>query len=55
MPDSLAGVFAALPGTPMNEDQWALLRQGNTPSGKLPGLDKLGVQPRRWGCSSIAG
>lgn len=49
VPDSLAGVFAALPGTPMNEDQWALLRQGNTPSGKLPGLDKLGVQPRPLG------
>ena len=49
MPDMLSALFAALPGTPMNSDQWTMLRQGNTASGKLPGLDKLGVQPRPLG------
>ena len=46
MPDALSGLFATLPGTPMNADQWILLKQGNTASGKLPGLEKLGIQPR---------
>lgn len=46
VPDALSALFAALPGTPMNADQWTMLRQGNTASGTLPGLDKLGVQPR---------
>ncbi|AKM08009.1 SDR family NAD(P)-dependent oxidoreductase [Pelagerythrobacter marensis] len=49
MPDALSSLFAALPGTPMNTDQWTMLRQGNTASGALPGLDKLGVQPRPLG------
>ena len=49
MPDALSGLFATLPGTPMNADQWILLKQGNTASGKLPGLDKLGIQPRPLG------
>ena len=30
-------------------DQWTMLKQGNTASGKLPGLDKLGIQPRPLG------
>ena len=46
MPDQLSALFAALPGTPMNSDQWTLLKNGNRPSGKLPGLKELGVTPR---------
>lgn len=46
MPDSLSALFAALPGTPMNSDQWIMLRQGNVPGGKLPGLKQLGIAPR---------
>ncbi|MGN6496212.1 MAG: NAD(P)H-binding protein [Tsuneonella sp.] len=46
VPDALSGVFAMLPGTPMNTDQWLLLKQGNAPSGALPGLRQLGITPR---------
>jgi len=46
MPDTVSGIFAALPGTPMGRDQWILLKQGNTPSGKYPGIAKLGIDPR---------
>ncbi|MGN6500051.1 MAG: NAD(P)H-binding protein [Tsuneonella sp.] len=46
VPDALSGLFAMLPGTPMNTDQWLLLKQGNAPSGALPGLKQLGVTPR---------
>lgn len=45
VPDAAAKLFAALPGTPLNSDQWYLLKQGSVPSGKLPGIDKLGVTP----------
>lgn len=46
MPDAISGIFAALPGTPMGRDQWILLKQGNRPSGKYPGIGKLGIAPR---------
>ncbi|MGB3379545.1 SDR family NAD(P)-dependent oxidoreductase [Allopontixanthobacter sediminis] len=46
MPDTVSGIFAALPGTPMGRDQWILLKQGNVPSGKHPGIHKLGIDPR---------
>lgn len=46
MPDTVSGIFAALPGTPMGRDQWILLKQGNVPSGKYPGIHKLGIDPR---------
>ncbi len=46
VPDALSAVFAALPGTPMNSDQWQLLKKGSVPSGKLPGLKALGVTPK---------
>lgn len=46
MPDMVSGIFAALPGTPMGRDQWILLKQGNVPSGKYPGIAKLGIEPR---------
>jgi len=46
VPDALAKLFALLPGTPMTLDQWKLLKQGNVPSGALPGIEALGVRPR---------
>ena len=46
VPDALSALFAMLPGTPMNSDQWLLLKQGNVVSGKLPGLKQLGIVPR---------
>jgi NADH dehydrogenase len=49
VPDALASLFAMLPGTPMNTDQWLMLKQGNVPSGKLPGLKQLGIMPRPLG------
>lgn len=49
VPDGLSRVFAALPGTPMNSDQWSLLKQGNVASGDLPGCEALGIQPRPLG------
>lgn len=49
VPDAVSALFAALPGTPMNTDQWLLLKDGNRPSGDHPGLDKLGIAPRPLG------
>lgn len=49
VPDGISALFAALPGTPMNGDQWALLKAGNVPSGALPGLKELGVTARPLG------
>lgn len=49
MPDAVSGLFAALPGTPMNSDQWALLKQGNVAGGTLPGIAELGVEPKPLG------
>lgn len=46
VPDALSGLFAALPGTPMSSDQWNMLKAGSVASGRLPGIDKLGVTPR---------
>jgi NADH dehydrogenase len=45
VPDALSALFAALPLTPMNSDQWRMLKAGNVASGKLPGLKELGVAP----------
>ncbi len=49
LPDGLAGLIAALPGAPINRDQWKLLQAGNVPSGQLPGLEALGIAPRPLG------
>ena len=49
VPDAVSAFVAMLPGSPMNSDQWLLLKQGNKPSGKLPGLKQLGVTPRPLG------
>ncbi len=46
MPDALSALFAKMPGTPMNTDQWTLLQAGNRPSGRYPGLAELGIAPR---------
>ncbi len=46
VPDALSAIFAALPGTPMNGDQWKLLKAGSVPSGKLPGIKALGIVPK---------
>ena len=46
VPDGLSALFAALPGTPMNTDQWILLKGGNRPSGTLPGIAAFGIAPR---------
>ena len=46
VPDALSAIFAALPGTPMNGDQWKLLKAGSVPSGKLPGIKTLGIAPK---------
>ncbi len=45
VPDTFSGLFAALPGTPMNSDQWRMLKEGSVAGGKLPGLADLGVTP----------
>lgn len=46
MPDSVSGLFASLPGTPMSSDQWGLLKAGNTVSGEHPGFDAFDIAPR---------
>ncbi|MEO7551927.1 MAG: complex I NDUFA9 subunit family protein [Croceibacterium sp.] len=49
VPDPISALFAALPGTPMNSDQWALLKRGSVASDAAPGLAELGVTPRPLG------
>ncbi len=53
LPDALCGAIALatgwLPGAPITHDQWRLLQAGNVASGKLPGLDKLGIAARPLG------
>lgn len=46
MPDGASAAFAALPGTPMNTDQWRMLQAGSVASGDVPGFAALGLQPR---------
>ena len=46
MPDGASAAFAALPGTPMNSDQWNMLKAGSVASGDTPGFAALGIQPR---------
>ena len=43
---AMATVSGFLPGAPINSDQYAMLAQGNVASGDMPGLSRLGVQPR---------
>ncbi len=49
MPDSLSGLFASLPGTPMSKDQWTLLRPGSTVSDGALTFADLGIEPRALG------
>ncbi len=49
VPDVGSAIFAALPLTPINRDQWVMLKEGNCESGDLPGFKKLGVTPRPLG------
>jgi uncharacterized protein YbjT (DUF2867 family) len=49
VPDGASAVFAALPGSPMSRDQWALLKPSNAVSGEHPGYKQLGIEPRPLG------
>ena len=49
VPGRAANSAASGSGTPMTSDQWMLLKHGNVPSGELPGLKALGVNPRPLG------
>ncbi len=49
VPDGLSAAFAALPGTPMSRDQWALLKSGSTVAPGALGFAELGLEPRPLG------
>lgn len=53
LPDALSGLFATLtgwlPGAPLSRQQWLMLQAGNVASGKLPGIEALGVTARPLG------
>jgi len=49
VPDPLSAIFAALPLTPINSDQWVMLKEGNCASGDFPGFTQLGIAPRPLG------
>lgn len=46
MPDPLAKLFAALPLTPINADQLAMLAMGSTASPGTPQLTDMGISPK---------
>lgn len=49
LPDAVSSAFATLtgwlPGAPLSQDQWSLLKAGNVPSGDRPGMKALGISP----------
>ncbi|KPF63093.1 complex I NDUFA9 subunit family protein [Porphyrobacter sp. AAP60] len=49
MPDGLSAAFAAMPGTPMSRDQWALLKPGSTVAPGAQGFAELGIEPKPLG------
>ncbi|PKP93478.1 MAG: complex I NDUFA9 subunit family protein [Alphaproteobacteria bacterium HGW-Alphaproteobacteria-14] len=49
VPDGLSAAFAALPGTPMSRDQWALLKPGSTVAEGSRGFAELGIEPKPLG------
>ncbi|WP_375291878.1 complex I NDUFA9 subunit family protein [Qipengyuania sp.] len=49
VPDELGGLFAKLPGTPMNSDQWGLLKAGNVPASGKGGVKAFGIEPKPLG------
>ena len=46
MPRPVAKLFASLPLTPINSDQLAMLEMGSTATKGVPGIEKLGVDPK---------
>ncbi len=46
VPDSVSTLFAALPGTPMNRDQWGLLKAGNVAGNGVRDFRAFGIEPR---------
>lgn len=46
MPGPLASAFAALPGTPINADQLAMLKSGSTATQGIKQLKDLGITPK---------
>ncbi len=46
VPNPMSAAFAALPLTPINRDQWVMLKEGNCVSGDYPGFEKLDIKPR---------
>lgn len=49
LPDAVSSAVAAVPGTPITSDQWALLEKGNVATGDYPGMEALGIAPRPLG------
>lgn len=49
VPDPVSAFTAAMPLTPINNDQWALLKQGNRVSGDYPGFKELDIEPKPLG------
>jgi NADH dehydrogenase len=49
VPDGVSGAFASLPGTPMSQDQWKLLKQGSVVTGETRTFADLGIEPRPLG------
>lgn len=49
VPDSVSALFAALPGTPMNSDQWGLLKAGSVAAPQAAGFDTFGIDPKPLG------
>lgn len=46
MPDFLAQAFARMPFAPINSDQLAMLEMGSAATKGVPGLAKLGIEPK---------
>jgi NADH dehydrogenase len=47
--DTMSGLFASLPGTPMSRDQWTLLKAGSVVSGEHRTFADLAITPRPLG------
>lgn len=45
LPDAVAGLIAALPGTPITRDQWAMLQRDNVAAPDAEGLRAFGIAP----------
>lgn len=46
MPDEISALFAKLPGTPMNADQWGLLKAGNVAREGAEGFAAFEIEPK---------